>query len=464
MPITGVEFKSYAESLNKRLAGKHISRPILVSRSTLFFHLSGNGDHRFTISLDSNNPRAYTATNEYNLVSLDSPIYLAFRKELANAFVESVGVENDDRILRFDLVIVNRVYKEEKRILLFEMFPSHPNLILLDESKTIIAFTHASSLDSSRPILKGMVYEPPKKHFLDKEKIFFDYPLYQKTCLETERQIFDERKKERFWPLLTQLTNQEKRLKNKLKSIEKDKEKAESHRFDNVIGDYIFTNLDSLAGQDELLIEGKKISLDGRKNLVQNANDFYKKSKKAKKAMIEIERQKDRAEKELLSVQESIKLLKNSDEEGLESFAKQWSLLDKKKDKIDFGTANIPYEIEKNSTRFLFGKNARQNDTLTFLIDTVKTHYWFHVSNKEGAHVMIKKENPDSDEIKTACEIALLSVKEEDGDIVMSERKNIYKGGASGQVILREYQTIHLKNVRKETKTLFENAKKMKLK
>mgnify|MGYP002515360675 CR=1 FL=1 len=463
MPISGKEFNSYVLSLNEKIKEKHISRPILVSRATLFFHLSGKEDHRFVISLEHDDPRAYTAKEEYNLVSLDSPIYAPFRKELANAFIEEVAMENDDRILKLSLIVINSVYKEERRTLYFEMFPTHPNLIITDENNKIIAFTHGASLDSFRPILKGVNYSSPEKSFANVETSPFDYSSYQNACLEKEKLIFSSRKKERFGPLLTLLMTKEKRLKKKILLIEKDKEKAKSHQSDSMIGDYIYTNLDSLSNKKELNIDGKIVPLDPKKNLVQNANDFYKKAKKAKKALQEIEIQKETAKRELFSVQDSIALLSTSDEEGLESLSKEWGLLSKKKEKINFGDANIPYVVLKNGTHFLFGKNAKQNDTLTFLIDTVKTHYWFHILGKEGAHVMIKKDHPSEEEILTACEIALLSKGKEDGDVMMSERKNIYKGTVPGQAIVREYTTIHLKHVRNETKTLFLNATKLKL-
>lgn len=463
MPILGKEFNSYAHSLGEKIKEKHISRPILVSRATLFFHLSGKEDHRFVISLEHDDPRSYTAKNEYNFTSLDSPIYASFRKELANAFVEDATAENNDRILKLSLIVINSVYKEEKRILYFEMFPTHPNLILTDENNRIIAFTHGASLDSSRPILKGVNYFPPEKNFPSVETSPFDYCSYQKTCLEKEKFIFSSRKKERFGPLLASLTTKEKRLKKKIILIEKDQEKAKSHQNDSAIGDYIYTNFDSINIEKGLNINGKAIPLDPKKNLVQNANDFYKKAKKAKKALQEIETQKEVAEKELLSVQDGIALLSSSDEEGLESLSKEWNLLSKKKEKINFGDANIPYAILKNGTHFLFGKNAKQNDTLTFLIDTVKTHYWFHILGKEGAHVMIKKDHPSEEEILTACEIALLSKGKDDGDVMMSERKNVFKGSVPGLAIVREYTTIHLKCIRGETKTLFLNATKLKL-
>lgn len=463
MGILGKEFQSYSRALNEILAGKHISHPILFSRSTLFFHLSGKGDHRFVICLDNGNPRAYSAKEEFNLPSLDSPIYLVFRKELANAYVNCVEQENGDRILKFNLTTVNQVYKEEVKFLFLEMFSSHPNLILTDENRKIIAFTHGSSLDSSHPIIRGGTYSPPMKTFEGEEPSSFDYPKYQEKCLFEEKQIFEARKKERFGSLLSYFETKEKRLKRKLSFIEQDKAKAIAHADDSVFGDYIYMNLDSLNGVTSIEVEGKTAKLDPAKSLSNNANLFYKKAKKAKKALSEAEAQRNETMESLNSCKDTLALLRMSDEEGLEAFAKEWGLFAKKNKMPEFGNGNIPFFVEKDRTRFLFGKNAKQNDTLTFLIDTSKSHYWFHVEGSKGAHVMIRKNGPSQEEVRTACEIALLSIKKEDGDVMMTERKNVYKGSVPGQAIVRQYETIHLKFIRPETRALFEKAQKLPL-
>ncbi len=463
MAIAGKEFASYAKALENRIIGKHISRPILVSRDTLFFHLSGKGDRRFVICLDKSFPRAYASPNESNLSSIDSPVYSLFKKELSNAYLSKVSQENGDRILRLDLTVVNNVYKEETRYLFFEMLSMHPNLILTDENRKIIAYTHGSSLESKRPIIKGISYLPPDKPFENEEKLPFDYESFLSLSLAKENEILQERKKERFGSLLSSYEAKKKRLERKLVSIQNDKDDAAKHIDDALIGDYIYTNFDSIDENREFEFEGKAIELDPNKPLVEIANSFYKKAKKAKNALKEIEKLQKQTEEELEETLSSLSLLKISDEEGLESFAKDWGLSAKKGKEVNIGGANIPYQIEDNGTTYLFGKNAKQNDTLTFLIDTCKTHYWFHIKEAKGSHVMIKKDEPSKEEILLACEFALLANGKSDGDIMMAERKYVYKGNAPGQAIVRRYETVHLKNVRSNTKTLFAGAAKMSL-
>ena len=463
MIIKSEEFATYVDKLKIEILNKHISRPILVSKSSLFFHLSSSDIHRFVICFDSNCPRAYTQKDEINISSLDSSFYSIIRKDLANAYIENVEQYSNDRILKLTLIIINKVFKEEKRILYFEMIPSHSNLILTDENNNIIAFTHGSSLDSNRPILKGVKYFAPTLPFVKEQPTNFDYENYLNFCLKKENDIFLSRKKEKFGSLIKELSNVEKKLNKKIIFIEKDISTASLHLNDNEIGDYIYTNIDNLRSGSSLYINDKEIKLDENKSIEQSANSFYIKAKKAKKAIKALNEQKTKTVDDLNNIRSALLLIKNSDESGLESLSKQFGLTNNKKKELDFGNANIPYSFEKNGTTFLFGKNAKQNDTLTFLIDTCKNHLWFHILGYEGAHVMIKKDNPTNEEILTASEIALLSKQKDDGDVMVSKRKNVFKGSAPGQAIVREYNTNHLKNIRNETKILYQNAKKMKL-
>lgn len=463
MAISGKQFSSYATQLRALIVGKHISRPTLVARDTLYFRLSGKEDHRFVISLDKGFPRCYLAPLDSGLSNIDSPIYAVFRKELANAYIEEVSRENDDRILRFDLLTTNAVYKEERKHLYFEMFVAHPNLVLTDESGNIIAYSHGTSLDVSRPIVKGIKYSlPEKKAFLNEDEPF-DYASFREECLLKESQILDSRKKERFGHLLSQFETKEKRLNRKIALLEQDEIEAKKHLLDAKYGDYIYTNFDDIDINKPLQVDGELIPLDKKKSLAENANCFYKKAKKAKKALSEKERLKKEIADELADTQNAIALLKESDEEDLESFAKEWKLIGKNGKEPEIGGANMPYFVKVGSTHILFGKNAKQNDTLTFLLDTSKTHYWFHVNLTRGAHVMIKKEHPSEEEILIASEIALISASLKDGDVMKTLRKNVYKGNVPGQAIVREYETIHLKKVRESTINLYKEAKKISL-
>ena len=87
----------------------------------------------------------------------------------------------------------------------------------------------------------------------------------------------------------------------------------------------------------------------------------------------------------------------------------------------------------------------------------------FEITKYNAHTVIIKKENPSEEEMRIAAEICLINSPEEDGDVLYTKRKYIRKGPALGEAILKEYKTIHLKNVSKTTKEFLSKAKHVEL-
>ena len=165
-----VDFKApfygiLAAYLEKTLRGHHIGRPILYSHKAVAFSVSGTFYKRLFFTLDGNEPMVLLSETEEKVRSFESSFLSVLKSELQNALVVSVSPVAGDRILVFELKINDAAYQEVTRRLVYEAVSHHPNLILLDENDKIIAAYRPSSLDSSRPILRGMAYLPPKKTF-----------------------------------------------------------------------------------------------------------------------------------------------------------------------------------------------------------------------------------------------------------------------------------------------------------
>jgi predicted ribosome quality control (RQC) complex YloA/Tae2 family protein len=456
------EIRQYAAGLNDRLSGKHIARPVLYAHNAVFFSVAGKGDRRLVIFLSDNDPRIYLAPEERQGATLETSFSLQLRKEASNAYVESVSLFNDDRIIKISLIILNKVYKEEGRTLYFEMIPHHANLIVTDGDDVIISAYRTSPLTDKRPIEKGLVYLPPEKHG-EENAVPFDYEGYRAYCLEKEGEIDAARRKDRFGEDISALERRERLLKRKRLSIQDDMRKAESHLHDNEIGDYIYTNMDSIdPSHGSFEMDGRTVALDPRRSLSGNAALFYKRAKKAKTALSEGETNLRKAEAELLDVSSSLAYLKNADEEGLEAYfaGQKTKKPGKAAPRSPIPLASLPYYVMLDGTRILFGRNARQNDCLTFLADTAKGHLWLHVEEGSGAHVMIKKDSPTEEEIRTAAEIALIESKRDSGDVMVARRGDVRKGDAPGLAKVKEFRTITLKSVRDSTRELLLSAKK----
>ena len=68
---------------------------------------------------------------------------------------------------------------------------------------------------------------------------------------------------------------------------------------------------------------------------------------------------------------------------------------------------NMPQMINLNGTIFLYGKNAKQNDCLSFLLKLDREYTWLHIKDYSGSHIIIKSKKPTENELLFASELAL---------------------------------------------------------
>lgn len=444
-----------------------MNKPTLYAHNAFFFSLSGAGKRRFSIVLDDSDPRVYLSNEDKLAKSESSPFFDSLRRELGNPYVVDVNTLNDDRVLSIDLTIINSVFKEEAKSLVIELLPHHANLLVLDNDKKILALYRPSDLMSERPLQKGLLYTPPIKNGFAKTEDAFDENEYEASCLTKEIGLALVRKKDLFGDVYDSLKRREKTLNRKIGAIGDDLKKANEHLSDNLIGDYIFTNYSSLADKAPTLdMDGRSVGLDPRKNKSQNAQAFYKRAKKSKSALEEGKKNLQKAEDELENIKLSIAFFLEGDEEGLERLAGSINTKAKKerpKEKSNpFGltTASLPYYVVYDGTKILFGRNATQNDVLSFLLDTSKDHLWLHVNGSSGSHVMIKKDEATPKEEEMAAEIALLASNLAEGEVMVTERRNVSRGRKPGEAIVKKFAMIEVKQVSDEAKELILTAQK----
>ncbi len=104
----------------------------------------------------------------------------------------------------------------------------------------------------------------------------------------------------------------------------------------------------------------------------------------------------------------------------------------------------------------LVGKNARDNDTLTFKI--AKPHdFWLHVAPTSGSHVIVR--NPDQlgrlpkTTLKEAAALAAFFSRSREGgrvDVHYTQRQHVQKarGAPAGQVQLLQFETTKVSPLR----------------
>lgn len=456
-----------ANGLDSRLRGKRLSKALLHSKDLLSFKIGKEGDLIF--SLSGQDPYCYIGSPIGEGGGLATPFSVSLRKEVSGGVVEEVKTLGNDRILVFELLCVNEVFKNVKRRFVFELLPSSPNLLLLDEKDKILASLKTRPLSDKRPTLRGVSYILPEPHPLGKnEENVLDFEDFCKKCEEKSSILLTQKRTDRNRPLLTLIKRKSKASIKKIEAIKSDISRAELRKEDGKYGDYIYTHYDEIKpNSDHLEIDGESIALDPKKSLSQNAEEFYKRSKKAKTAIEKGKENLKKAEEEKAQYDQLLSIIPMLDEEGLVKLSKAYGF-----DRFLSGgspsqtllsdPAILPYQIDYEGTRFLFGKNSKQNDFLTFLYHTDKGHYWFHPKLAQGSHLILASSSPSKEELNLAAELVLLASKMEEGEVQYTTHLNLRRGNKPGQVIIKNYQSAFIRKISDKAKRLFLTATKAK--
>ncbi len=313
-------------------------------------------------------------------------------------------------------------------------------------------------------IIKKCDFKPVLYKFEDKPVEFSFMPIshlkgvYNEVVCASFSELIDEYfvKKERInhikqisSDLNKYLTNQENRILKKI-AIHKDEinRSTDNLSYKN-IGDIITSNIYLLKRGDTKVklfdysedppIE-KDIVLDSKLAPSQNAQRYYKKYNKAKKAIEILNGQLELDERELFYIRSVLDSLDRSESENdLEEIRRElraagYGVKSKLNSKNAPKTHPMEFKTENGYTVFC-GKNNIQNDTLTFKT-AAKLDYWFHVKNVAGSHcIMIcNGEEPPEIDFTQAAIIAATYSKINDGENVAvdyTQVKNIKKMNAA---------------------------------
>lgn len=454
--------KQLASRLDNELRGKRLSR--FTQYDVNVFTCKVDNRSSLVFAPVHGDPRVYYGDTALEGTSLSSTLGSILRKSFANAQVKGVRVLNNDRVLRFDLVIINEVFKPEEAGIVIELVPNHPNLILLNQEGKVIYALKMTTLDDRHPIVKGLIYQVPEKAFAKaKASSSFDYDDYLASCYEKEKAMLEAKKKRRYSSLFIKAKNLKKSANRKYSLIENDISKAKEHLVDADYGTMLLTyasDIDCSTGTVD--IDGVIIEVDPNLSAAKNAEAYFKRYKKAKATIARGEENLERAKKEIEEADALELALSFGDEEILDELIK--SKDQKKKTKAIQPSAFLPFETTLQGSRVLLGKNATQNDFLTFHYTTNKDYYWFHVKETPGSHVILEHENPSNELLQLCCELALQSNGLKSGEVQYTKRVNLRKGKVKGQVILGAYQSAFIRDISPETKKAFEGLHRIKSK
>ncbi len=278
-------------------------------------------------------------------------------------------------------------------------------------------------------------------------------------------------------PKLNEFENRKKNIKNilkkrlnslkrRLKKVELELDKSENADKFRIFAENLLANptlnIDHKASVTLKDIYSQKnitIPLNPDLNLFQNAQNYFKKFKKAKKSMQIVEKRLKETVFEIEFIEQLLFDIESAkDEKDLESVKEVMikesiiRLNQNKQKHIEFK----PYEhIKIGEFDVYIGKNAKGNDYVTLKLAS-KNDLWFHPKGRPGAHLVLK--NPArlqkiDDNVKMACasEVAKRSkaTKGERIEVDYTFIKYVKKpkGFKTGMVIYSNFKTLVVEKV-----------------
>ncbi|MCD7974824.1 MAG: NFACT family protein [Phascolarctobacterium sp.] len=250
------------------------------------------------------------------------------------------------------------------------------------------------------------------------------------------------------------------RLKKKLPALHGDLNRAENAEDERIIADTLMAGLNLIKkGQasvklqsiyDEKMLD---IPLSPVLTPSENAQRYYKRYNKFKRAINEIKNQIAETERQIAyleSIEASLltaQARNEIDEIRAEMLAA--GLIKETRKKRPAPAKPAPLHIKPSAdTDIYIGKNNRQNDYVTFTLGSPKD-LWLHVKDIPGSHVILKTtlSAPRREDILTAARLATWFSRARGGSNVpvdMTERRNVKKpsGAKPGFVIFTGQTTL----------------------
>lgn len=245
----------------------------------------------------------------------------------------------------------------------------------------------------------------------------------------------NEKMRQKSSDILRLLTNAEARITKKISLQTSELKKSEESEEYKLFGDLITSNIYLMKrGAASVTVcnyydencPNVTIPLDTRLSPSQNAQSYYKKYNKAKKAKIELAKQIALAKEELSYIGTVFESLTKAETESDLSEIRDELYHSGYASKMKNYTAtkqNVskPLKFVTSGGYTLYcGKNNKQNDYVTTKLSE-KSDWWFHAKNVPGSHVLMQcnGEEPSEKDFTEAAEVAAFYSKAEGNNIAV---------------------------------------------
>jgi predicted ribosome quality control (RQC) complex YloA/Tae2 family protein len=500
-----------------------------LNQFALPYHSGHNKENKgrgtFIISMDPSNPYVSFSLEKFAKVSLNTPFFNTLKK-LSGVCIKRISKFRGERIVLIETEIVSKTIEtiDTGYDLVIELFPQRPNIYFIPQpyNKVSALYKESGDVFSARYIARGLPYLPPPNRepltssakgekevlnclsrstgrlFADYEKEVgfrkalsdllssrhlyllnnslepFSFGRQEAKLIETKDiyGVFVKDQKELAKRMsLSSLEEEIKKLigiaKKKKEHLEEDLEASKSRLNYMDCGQELYLHqTEYKPGLSSMDLDGLHIVLDPHKNLVGNANSYFKKYRKAKLAYQTLGPLIEKAEAEidylsakLLEIdkgtnEDILELKQELTEEGYFKDNKQLRGSKKPLHQI------VPHYLKNNDYKIGFGMNAYQNEELTFKIAS-KESVFLHVKDGPGSHVVILAGDSEKTRL-LAAELALFLSDKDEGDVIVAPLSKVKKSKEKkGLVNLLEYKLLTLHSIRPDSKKMFEEALRM---
>ena len=457
MALNYLELTKISNDIDSKIKGNHVATISLINSNDIIFGFSFYRQEKMLISLNHNYPMIGMVNKEITFPTILNKTCDELRKHIKDTIVYQVQVINNDRIVEITLQKTDEFYSKHSIYLILELIPHHPNLLILDENRHIIYATHYSSLTDKRVIVRGLTYELPTRNEL-KQELSVNLDAYQKYLEEYLTSSMKLRLEEKYSKLIDTIKRKIKTANNKTNVLEKEIDEAKDKLIYQEYGTTLLTLKDDVEYLKEYISENN-VPLDNSKSYIDNANILFKKYKKAKETISKDKEQIELNNNLIAKLNNDLCSLKDADESMYLLLSNEYLKTPIPKQEVN---KLSPFYTIIDGTKIAFGRNAIQNDMLTFK-RAHKDNYFFHIKDQSGSHVVILKVNPTDKDKENAAMLTLALTNKEAGEVHMALIKDIKKGQFLGQVLFNHYELIRINKVSDKIKVALNNVKRINL-
>lgn len=472
------ETRLVVEELRQLLVPSRLQRVFESNPDSLVLQFRAPGvTYHLLVSTETNDTRLHLVDSKPDQPDHPSPFTMQLRKWLHGAWLESISVSNQDRIVFFNLDAIDPDWEpqteneEADRIeltLVAELLGRHPNLLVVDADDRIVTVGPGPLLgDRGKEPDQPYELPPPPPDWAETEQI---RPVLEgarpdgsrsRALARHFRRSIAERKRRSFKQKLeSRLEDQYDRLDRRIDNIRGDLERiddAEEYRRRGELLQSAYGDVDRGASSvtvNDFYRDGLpevEIPLDPSKSLQENIDEYFHEYRRLTQARQKVEdRLLDSIEQrdEIQKARRQLEGLEQLDElHRLRDELREDGMLPRDRSQSRSGPrqqkALPPYREFRSShdNKILVGRNAEANDELTTAVARGRD-MWLHARNFPGSHVVLRMRKDEELKSEDLVDAATLAAYHSEGrrdtvvEVTYTEAKHVRKpkGAPPGSV------------------------------